>query len=287
MVEKPTETVDFSDEYELDADELAFFKAQTKIQDDVELKNHIAAVRAKAYAFYPYPCIKRLGLKITHVPAYRRVLQLSKERKDAILLDVGCCLGYDLRKAVTDGWPAENGIGFELRKEFWSFGYDLFLDTPETFPAGFIAGDIFDPSMIAPHAPFYTADLPLLTAQAPPELKSLTSLTPLQGRVSAIFACAFFHLFDEAKQLQAARQLASLLSPLPGSVIFGAHSTMLVNGMRGTSLGFKVFCHSPESWKEVWDGIVFEKGTISVEVGVKLVDGVDKLIWMSWSVTRL
>ena len=135
-------------------------------------------------------------------------------------------------------------------------------------------------------------DLPLLTAQAPPELRSLTSLTPLQGRVSAIFAGAFFHLFDEAKQLQGARQLASLLSPLPGSVIFGAHSTMLVNGMRGTSGGFEVFCHSPESWKEVWDGIVFEKGTVSVEVGVKLIEwgpgkGIDdKLIWMSWSVTR-
>ena len=62
---------------------------------------------------------------------------------------------------------------------------------------------------------------------------------------------------------------------------------MLVNGMRGTSLGFEVFCHSPESWKELWDGIVFEKGTVSVEVGVKLVDGVDKLVWMSWSITRL
>jgi hypothetical protein len=68
---------------------------------------------------------------------------------------------------------------------------------------------------------------------------------------------------------------------------------MLVNGMRENSLGFEAFCHSPESWKEVWDGIVFEKGTVSVEAGVKLVDwgmgkGIDdKLIWMSWSVTRL
>ena len=147
--------------------------------------------------------------------------------------------------------------------------------------------------MIAPHAPFYAADLPLLTAHAPLDLRSLTSLTPLQGRVSAIFSCAFFHLFDEANQLQVARQFASLLSPLLGSVIFGAHTSMLVNGMRGTSVGFEVFCHSPESWKELWDGIVFEKGTVSVEVGVKLIDwgpgkGIDdKLIWMSWSVTRL
>jgi hypothetical protein len=147
--------------------------------------------------------------------------------------------------------------------------------------------------MIAPHGPFYMADLPLLTAHAPPEPRSLISLTPLQGRVSAIFACAFFHLFGEAKQLQVARQLASLLSPLPGSVIFGAHGTMLVNGIRESSLGTEAFCHCPESWKELWDGNVFEKGTVSVEVDVKLVDrgpgrGIqDQIIWMSWSVTRL
>lgn len=67
MVEKPTQTVtiDLSDEYELNADEFAFFKAQTKIHDDEELKNHIAAIRTKAYTFYPYPCIKRLGYVMT------------------------------------------------------------------------------------------------------------------------------------------------------------------------------------------------------------------------------
>jgi hypothetical protein len=140
--------------------------------------------------------------------------------------------------------------------------------------------------MIAPRTPFYT---PPLTA--PPELRSLTSLTPLQGRVSAIFMGAFFHLFDEAKQLQIARQVASLLSPLPGSVLFGAHATRLVNGMRESSIG-EAFCHCPESWKELWNGNVFEKGTISVEVGVKLIDmgpgrGIQDAIWMSWNVTRL
>ena len=65
MVDKPTETMDLSDEYELDADELAFFKAQTKIQDEEELKSHITAVRTRAYKIYPYPCIKTLGYVMT------------------------------------------------------------------------------------------------------------------------------------------------------------------------------------------------------------------------------
>ena len=67
MVDTPIETViiNLSEERELNADELAFFKAQTKIQDDEELKNHIAAVRDKAFKIHPYPCIKRMGYVMT------------------------------------------------------------------------------------------------------------------------------------------------------------------------------------------------------------------------------
>jgi hypothetical protein len=68
MVEIPTEIISLSDQYELIADELVFFKAQTKIQDDEELKNHIVVVRDKAFKIYPYPCIKRLGYGMTLKP---------------------------------------------------------------------------------------------------------------------------------------------------------------------------------------------------------------------------
>ena len=67
MVETPTTITNLSEEYELTVDELAFFKAQTKIQDDEEVKSHIAAVKAKALKVFPYPSIKRLGYV---VPAY-------------------------------------------------------------------------------------------------------------------------------------------------------------------------------------------------------------------------
>ena len=43
----------------LTEDELAFFKTQTKIGDNDELKNHIFAVRAKAQGVFPYGCISR------------------------------------------------------------------------------------------------------------------------------------------------------------------------------------------------------------------------------------
>jgi len=37
--------------------EAVFFKSQTKIQDDEELRQHIIDVQKKAYAVHPYRCI--------------------------------------------------------------------------------------------------------------------------------------------------------------------------------------------------------------------------------------
>jgi hypothetical protein len=57
-----------------------------------------------------------------------------------------------------------------------------------------------------------------------------------------------------------------------------------------------MWCHSPESWTELWDGIVFEKGVVKVQT--KLVHVERKLLQpdapvnatftsLVWSVTRL
>ena len=75
--------------------------------------------------------------------------------------------------------------------EFWSVGHKLFKSTPETFPVKFIAGDIFDEAFLE------TAPVTTRTpASPPPALPSLNALTPLHGRLSAIHASSFFHLFN-------------------------------------------------------------------------------------------
>ena len=134
---------------------------------------------------------------------------------------------------------------------------------------------------------------------AAPDLRSLTSLTPLHGRVFAIHATAIFHLFGEEKQLQLARALAGLLSPEPGSMIFGAHIGV------PEKKGFEppvmhrdhhMWCHSPESWTELWDGLVFEKGVVEVQTKLYHAErkGFDPdapqnstLTYLVWLVTRL
>jgi hypothetical protein len=129
-----------------------------------------------------------------------------------------------------------------------------------------------------------------------PALDTLTSLNPLRGYVSAIHTSSFFHLFDEEQQAKVARALAGLLSPKPGSVIFGLHAGLPVKGIRSRSTGGFAFAHSPESWKELWDGQIFDQGKVKVEAFLKRADRIElnstpdkgvERCWLVWSVTRV
>jgi hypothetical protein len=266
--------------YSLQPDELAFFQHLTGIQDEQALKEHILSVQAKAYDLYGYPCIRRfvfLRLKIARLPGYPQALKLLQERKDPILLDIGCCFGNDVRKAVVDGWPVQNVIASDLRQGFWDYGHELFKSTPETFPAAFIPGDVFDPSVLSLTASPSSDPLP--------PLATLKSLTPLLHRLSAIHASSFFHLFSEEQQLALAKRLAALLLPQPGSIIFGQNGASPVKGIymepRLTSSndgGASIFRHSPESWREMWTEEVFGPDQpVRVQVDTKLMKRSDLL----------
>jgi len=91
-----------------------------------------------------------------------------------------------------------------------------------------------------------------------------------------------------------AKQLASLLSPEPGSIIFGRHRGAPVKETASDLLGYPMMSHSPESWRELWDGQVFQKGTVRVDaeleevkLGRDLMPDGGSLYHLIWSVTRL
>ncbi len=166
--------------------------------------------------------------------------------------------------------------------EFWDLGHKLFKSTPETFPARFIAADISELKDLAKQ--------PLASA---PELSKVQSFADLSGSVSAIHASFFFHLFNEQQQFELVKITAALLSSAPGSMIFGSHVGNPTKESRTETFGnrtLSMFCHSPESWKALWDGGVFPEGTVSVDVNLKEVarDGSKgKVYFLVWCVTIL
>jgi hypothetical protein len=184
--------------------------------------------------------------------------------------------------------------------EFADIGHKLFRTTQETYPIAFVPGDAFDPKHLEVVPPLASAHEPTGPPEGPAlDLGSLTSLNPLHGRVFAINASSFFHLFSEASQLHVARALAGLLSPEPGSVIFGEHLSTAEKGFTASpfGLGDQMFCHCPESWAQLWDGVVFEKGMVDVKAKLLQRESGDpdaqlntffvKYTVLAWSVTRL
>lgn len=282
----------------LDAAEAAFFKAQTGIDDDDALREHILAVQRKAFSVWPYPCIRRFvftKLKISRFAVYDEVLKLGRERPGAILLDLGCCFGNDARKAVADGFPMSQVIASDLRSEFWDLGHELFRDNAETCTLRFVQGDVFSDGFVDPTSETSTtSDDDVLS-----RCVSQASLNPLRGRVSAVHASAFFHLFNAAQQRQLAIRCAALLSAEPGSVIFGSHSGAVIAGSRPDR---DTYAHSPESWRQLWADVVPNGG---VEVDAEFVENVhteggtalDRVVnasdnsssrggWLIWTVRR-
>jgi len=243
----------------LDNDELAFFKETTGIHDEQELKDHICAVQAEAYAVWPYPCIRNFNftkLKISRLPGYPQMTELVKTRSDAIFLDIGCCFGNDARKAVLDGYPMQNVICSDLRAPYWDCGFALFRDK-DKFHVPFVAGDAFDPAFLSP--------TPVEKTRPRPSLSEVKTLTELQGEVSVIHASSFFHLFDEEHQSRLAHLTGSLLLKEPGSMIFGSHAGLATPGIRNDR---GAYGHSPQSWTELWEEVL-GKGKCEVKAELR------------------
>ncbi|KAJ7206521.1 hypothetical protein GGX14DRAFT_637452 [Mycena pura] len=280
------------DDMHIDDGGLEFLKSQTGIDDAGELKKHILPIQAKAYEVrefpmilsstiaqdiqtFSYTCIRQFAfarLRVSKLPAYFQAMALLRERPDAIFLDLGCCFGTDIRKVAVDGCPMQNLIACDLHGEFWNFGHELFRSTPETFPVAFLSGDVFGPAFLVPAAPRLTSTSS--TVVPPSNLSNITSLTALTGHVSVLHCSYVFHLFSEQKQAELARLLAGLLSPLPGSMIFGSQMGKETRGYLSKPPFYsgdaesQVFIHSPESWIDLWEDI-FPKGTGSFYLRLK------------------
>ncbi|KAI0027979.1 hypothetical protein K488DRAFT_59916 [Vararia minispora EC-137] len=239
--------------YNPSEDDKIFLKSLTGIKDEDKLEKHVISIQQEALKVYPYPCIifyDFIKPYMARIPAYPDVLHSGRACKGAVLVDLGCGFGNNIRKAVLDGWPVENCVATDLRAVFWEYGHKLFRSTPETFPASFIQGSILDPTIIAEHPPLSIGSDP--PTQRPSDLRSLTSLNHLRGHVFICFAGYFFHLFTYDDQARLARALAGLLSPVRGATILGLQVSTGKREPWSLTLGYALMSHSVESWEEMW-----------------------------------
>ncbi|KAK4444207.1 methyltransferase, partial [Podospora aff. communis PSN243] len=106
----------------------------------------VLTLRNRAWETFPFPCIGTFDFLDFQLSQRNRLYPrlLQRLQSGAKFLDIGCCLGHDIRKLVFDGVPGENLTGVELRREFIDLGYELFRDRGrfKGFKGGMVQGDV-------------------------------------------------------------------------------------------------------------------------------------------------
>ena len=202
-----------------------------------------------AWEIFPWPCIGEfwfvsLGLS-TH-PDYSCLLDRLTASPSTTFLDLGTCLGQDLRKLIYDGVQPSQLHGSDVFPQFEATSYALWLDE-DKFKDYFITANIFD--------------------EAPEG-----ALVKTRGTWDVISIFMFLHVWDLNDQEQACKQILRLLSPKPGSWIIGAQSGSIkaVNfplrppfvepGQEKT-----VYRQSVETFKDMWQRVGQAEG-VGLEV---------------------
>lgn len=172
-------------------------------------------------------------MNIQKSDAYNEVIQRIQSGEQ--YLDIGCCMGQDIRKLVYDGAPSENIFASDLQARFWDIGYEMFNDK-SSLKATFIEADVFD---------------------------TKSGLHQFTGKFDIVHAASFFHLFDWDGQVTAAKVIVGLLNPESGSLILGRQAARVEAGdfTAQVEQTKSRYWHNPESWARLWKQVGDESGT--------------------------
>ncbi|KAL7284160.1 hypothetical protein ACG7TL_001441 [Trametes sanguinea] len=217
--------------------------------DDEELRAKILEIQKSEK--YPYPCIRAfhfVNLMMITNAIYPTVLEAGRKH-DTLFLDLGCCMGTDVRKLVYDGYPAEHVFGCDLRPEFIELGYELFGDA-DRCPIRFFTSNVFDlPKTTEPASSNVSVSDP----------STVNDLIQLRGALTHIYTGALFHLFTEEVQYSLALRLVTLLRRSPGAIVFGRHQGLREEGVINDQYGRRDrYGHSEKSWPQMWKRVFAE-----------------------------
>ena len=178
--------------------------------------------RDRAWLIAPYPCVGSwffLFPGITRLPQYPSIL--DRARNGALILDLGCCFGQDLRLLAADGVPMDRMIASDLEADLWELGFELFRDQERM------------------HAQFIQADA----------CASKSQLDSLGGKIGIILACQFLHIWDWEKQFAAMKRIVRLSKV--GTVVIG-YQRGREERMSVLKPWANQFIHDLDSFQDIW-----------------------------------
>ena len=205
-----------------------------------------------AWEVFPWPCVGEfwfitLGLALH--PSYDAILaRLRLLSPSPKFLDLGTCLGQDLRKLYADGAPQESLFGADLFEEYEAVGHQLFRDR-DRFQNRYITADLFDDA---------TDGL----------------LAKTGGTWDIVNIIMFLHIWDRETQLAASKRILKLLCPKPGSMIVGAQTGSTQAGELVLKPPYvaegeerSIYRHSLDTFEQMWREVEKDAG-VNLDVKV-------------------
>lgn len=201
--------------------------------------------RDMAWEIFPWPCVGNfwfINLGLSLHPSYQTLLaRLRSPSTPKKFLDLGCCLGQDLRKLAFDGVPVQSLYGSDIRPDYESIGHELFRDAGR-FKDRFISTD------------FFAED-------------AENELVKTEGSWDAIGIMMFLHLYDRPTQIRACKRILKLLSRKPGSMVIGTQSASTRPGEGTLKPPFVIegehktaYQHNAETFEEMWQTVEKDEG---------------------------
>lgn len=191
---------------------------------------HVQKVRDEIYDDHPYPCLglfRFMQFEICRHPLYNpyvlptltRSLGGNQGDEQPVFLDLGTCLGQDLRflrHHAKPPVPASRLWGADLHPAFIEAGYKLFQDQ-DWLPRD---------HMLAP-----------VDVLRDPGDGREDKLSALEGKVSIVQINSVFHLFDMDAQIRCAKRILHVLDLRPSSTTTATGDDKKRRGSGGGLLG--------------------------------------------------
>ncbi|PQE30532.1 methyltransferase domain-containing protein [Rutstroemia sp. NJR-2017a WRK4] len=201
-----------------------------------DVEAHIYKVRDLAWDVLPWPCIGEfwfISFGLSRHPHYQQLVRLLTSSSGSRILDVGTCVGQDLRALHVDGVPISALFGMDALPGFETVGHALFKDEDRFTKEHYIVGDILDLS---------------------------GSLAETKGTWSALNMIMFLHMFNMEDAEKACTSALQLLRPEAGSLVVGAQTgttkpmeLVLKPPMCEPGEHKTIYRHSKETLVELWE----------------------------------
>ena len=157
------------------------------------------------------------------------------------LLDIGTCVGQDLRMLRRAGAPTQTLYGTDLFRDFEAVGHALFRDEA-TFQRRFFAADVMDSSITSP-------------------------LEVTRGLWDVVSTTMMLHQFALGEQKIIAARMLRLLRPVRGSMLLGSNTGQVEAGELQMKPPFVaegeekvVFRQSKETMVQLWEEAICSLG---------------------------